>query len=159
MACDWNNKIHLLHDGELDAVARASVESHVSGCAECAAELKAMARVGNFLRAAPMPTINELALARVRQAIVAERNGRRTARLAGWLTAAAALVMLACSAVLYSTSGTAQQSGVANAGQNQNKDAWQSWSVAVTADVPSMSDPDDPALLITEIQNKDDSRD
>lgn len=106
MNCEWNGKIHALHDGELTADAREQVESHLSGCAECAAELDVLRRTARFLKAAPIPAMNPGAALRLRERVGAERiellNGRRTARLAGWLTAAAAAVILSCGAALVS---------------------------------------------------------
>ncbi len=107
MNCTWNEKLNALHDGELDSDARASVAAHVATCAECATELARTQRVARFVKAATFPSMSELGMARLRDKL----NGRRTLRLAGWLTSAAALVMLTCGAALYAMQSPATHGG------------------------------------------------
>lgn len=141
MSCQWNGKIQALHDGELAAGERASTEAHAASCSECTAELQNLGRMARFLNAAPLPGISELTLARVGERIKAERlNGRRTARLAGWLTAAAALVMATCSAALFSMNDLSGQVRPAPA------EGWE--QVATTLELPTPSENDDPTVLI-----------
>src|ERR1043165_6062528 len=141
MGCSWNNRIHALHDDELPADERAEVETHAAGCSECAAELQSLERMGRFLNAVPTPGVNELMLARVGERIKAERlNGRRTARLAGWLTAAAALVMATCGATLYSMKDMTSQF------RPQPTEGWE--QVATTLELPTPPETEDPTILI-----------
>lgn len=106
MNCDWNQKLSAFHDGELPPAERTHMEAHLLACAECSAELGRLQRTAKFLQAAVMPGMSGSALSRMRERLGAERmdliNGLRTARLAGWLTAAAAAVILSCGAALYS---------------------------------------------------------
>jgi anti-sigma factor RsiW len=107
MLCEWNGKLNALHDGELHGDARVAVEAHMAACVECAIEMQRLTRTARFLKAALMPAMNPLAMARLRERI----NGSRTIRLANWLTAAAAVVLLTCGAALYSTQSLPQHRG------------------------------------------------
>ena len=54
MTCAENREQHsALLDGELPATARARVEAHLAGCAECSAELARLARMLGMLHALP----------------------------------------------------------------------------------------------------------
>ena len=107
MLCDWNEKLNALHDGELQGEARARAEAHVAGCAACASDMQRLVRTARFLKAARIPVMNPMALARLRERI----NGSRSVRLASWLTAAAAVVLLACGAAFYSMQAQPLQHG------------------------------------------------
>ena len=148
MSCEWDIKIQALHDGELPLDERAAVEAHAVSCPECAAQLQSLGRMARFLRAPVIPAMNELSVARINknlgERIAAERlNGRRTARLAGWLTAAAAVVLTACTVGLYSMSDMSGQ--VRPAGT----EGWE--QVATTLELPTGSDVEDPTVLIVDV--------
>ncbi len=154
MNCPWNEKLDALHDGELarDSESRRGMESHVAACPECAAELERLRRVGRFLTATPMPAMSSDAFARLRGRLGAERlvlvNGRRTVRLASWLTAAAAAVMLCCGAALYSTQAP---QAVARHAVAVNLD------VPLTPDLPVVAESDDPlTLAVNRYEARDD---
>ena len=86
MTCNWTEKLNAFHDGELPPETRAELTAHLAACPACAAEVERLRRTARFLKAAEMPSMNSSGLARLRSRIGAERlNGRRVARLAGWL--------------------------------------------------------------------------
>ena len=166
MICDWNNKLSAFHDGELPAEARAQVEAHVAACPECAAEIGRLRRIARFLRAAPIPAMSAGALPRLHNRLGAERimlaNGRRTARLAGWLTTAAAAVILCCGAALYSMQS---QPGLSHqTAQHTARDGDDSIKVLMNAVIPgselaaSLETTDPLALAIDRYDPRDDGR-
>ncbi|MEI6232777.1 MAG: zf-HC2 domain-containing protein [Planctomycetota bacterium] len=98
MTCEWTNKLHAFHDGELAASECERVATHAAGCAVCALELDRLSRTARFLKAASIPAMRPMATLRFRERIAADN----TARLARWLTAAAAAVILGCSTAMLS---------------------------------------------------------
>lgn len=93
MSCDQNTNLHAYHDGELAAGGRAAFEAHLRECAVCAEQLDELRRLGQMLKNAPMEPISPIALARLERAYDAVRD-RGVRRVAGWLTAAAAAVLV-----------------------------------------------------------------
>ncbi|MEP0841818.1 MAG: zf-HC2 domain-containing protein [Phycisphaerae bacterium] len=94
MSCNRSAEVHRYHDGELAAAQRAAVESHVDQCAECKALLSDLARLSALVAAAPRAALPEPALARLRESWRSSRE-RGVIRVAGWLTAAAAAILIA----------------------------------------------------------------
>ncbi|GMV97807.1 MAG: hypothetical protein AMXMBFR83_21620 [Phycisphaerae bacterium] len=76
------------------AAQRAAVESHVGECAECRSLLSDLARLSALVAAAPRADLPEPVLARLRESWRSSRE-RGVIRVAGWLTAAAAAVLIA----------------------------------------------------------------
>jgi len=155
MSCDWKEKLSAFHDGELPSEMRREAEAHAENCVECALELKRFKRISRFLKAVKVPAMTTDAFARLRDRLGAERerlriiNGRRTVQLAGWLTAAAAAVMLCCSAALYSTH--IPPANTPTAALNLD--------VPLTADLPVATESEDPlTLAVARFDAKDDGR-
>ena len=155
MDCEWIGQLHALHDGELAASARARVESHAAGCPACAAELERLRRTARFLKAATIPAMNPISMARLRDRFGAQR----TARLAGWLTAAAAAVMLSCGSALF-----VMQSQPARMNGTANRSATSDDSILVNAVVPgselatSVESNDPLTLAVSRYDSRDDGR-
>ncbi|MCX5662304.1 MAG: zf-HC2 domain-containing protein [Planctomycetota bacterium] len=94
--CDQEQQVHRYHDGELDAPAAAAVESHLRSCPACSAELRLLRSLGASLRTLAEATPIPIGLGRSVHRRVERFADAGTLRLAGWLTAAAAAVVLAC---------------------------------------------------------------
>src|SRR5689334_4508560 len=94
MICDRSTQVHAYHDGELLADQIAAFEAHLQTCAECSellADLRAMSRM---VATAPMVEISDIAIQRLRQQRYVMPDAG-VMRIAGWLTAAAAAVLIA----------------------------------------------------------------
>jgi anti-sigma factor RsiW len=94
MNCDRTAQIHAYHDGELPAGERDSLEAHVKSCAECSELLRELRSLSRMFASAPMVEIPVGAMQHLRQRryIVPDAG---VLKIAGWLTAAAAAVLLA----------------------------------------------------------------
>lgn len=94
MNCDRINQVHAYHDGELPIGQRAAVEQHLLSCSQCAMLLADLRSLSQQIAAAPMAVISPrvLDVLRGRQFIAPDAG---VMRIAGWLTAAAAAVLLA----------------------------------------------------------------
>ena len=98
-----NELIHAYHDGELSPPAQVAViEAHLRDCAACAALLAELRQVSQLVAAAPLADMPPAAMKRMQQAWWAAQD-RGVLRVASWLTAAAAAVILA--AVMFSSPG------------------------------------------------------
>ena len=95
--CEHSDQIHAYHDGELSAPLRAKLEAHLAGCAECGRELNELRQMARLLVAAPMPQmpagLPDLIVSSFENARRDKESGLR--KLAGWLNAAAAVILLA----------------------------------------------------------------
>ena len=98
MNCDRLDEIHAYHDGELPAAERRAVDAHLASCPACSELLNELRAVSQFVTAAPMAEISSAAMQRLRDVryILPDRG---VLKIAGWLTAAAAAVLI--SALLY----------------------------------------------------------
>ena len=93
MSCDQRQHVQAYYDGEINPADRAAFETHLGTCAACSAELDDLRRLSMHLAGASIPALSQSALARFHGAAdVAEERG--VLRLAEWLTAAAAAVLL-----------------------------------------------------------------
>src|SRR5689334_1074221 len=98
MNCEQLNQVHAYHDGELPTEQRAALESHLSSCPECSELLTELRGLSRMLSAAALADVPADVMQRLRDArYVMPENG--VLKIAGWLTAAAAAVLLA--ALLY----------------------------------------------------------
>src|SRR6059058_2375341 len=94
MNCERSNQVHQYHDGELPAGERDAFEAHLKSCAECQALLTELRAMSRMFAAAPMAEISDDAMERIRGArYVLPDTG--VMKIAGWLTAAAAAILLA----------------------------------------------------------------
>ena len=93
MSCDRNAKVQAWYDGELPEGDRAGVEQHLRECAECAQVVAELRQMSQMLVAAPRVQMGADAKRRLEQAWWANRD-RGVLRMAEWLTAAAAAVLV-----------------------------------------------------------------
>jgi anti-sigma factor RsiW len=95
--CPEASKVDLYYDGELFAADQSGFEAHLSQCAECRRALDELNKMTLVLRSTALPTapeaLAERALAAWNNARNSEEAGLR--RMAGWMTAAAAVVLMA----------------------------------------------------------------
>jgi anti-sigma factor RsiW len=96
MTCEKSNLIHAYHDGELSAADRAEVEAHLAVCAECGQLLEELRELSHALAVVDLPTVPRSAMNRMHGAWWAAKPAqeRGVRRLAGFLTAAAAAVLV-----------------------------------------------------------------
>jgi anti-sigma factor RsiW len=108
MECDKSTQIEAYHDGRLDAAARAAVESHVLQCEACWRLLEQLRRLSLLVAHSPMAVMPAETMERlahsfdlIRSRALGERmiqeraaRDRGVLRIAGWLTAAAASLLM-----------------------------------------------------------------
>ncbi len=98
--CENIRRIGAYHDGELPGAERDELERHIRRCDDCRRELRRLEALSRWLASAPRPEVPAEVLERLRRSIRPRRD-RIVLRTAGSLTAAAAAVLIACSAVLW----------------------------------------------------------
>lgn len=91
MNCDRTHDLSALHDGELPAAARAELHTHLQSCADCRAELAALRQLSASITAAALAEPSQITMARLVRAPQTQEYAVR--RLAGWMTAAAAVLL------------------------------------------------------------------
>jgi len=93
MSCDQTQHVQAYYDSEMIPADRAAFELHLRNCPACVLELDDFRRLSSHLAGASIPSLSKDALSRLHGvADVAEERG--VLRLAEWLTAAAAAVLL-----------------------------------------------------------------
>ncbi len=93
MTCDQTQHAQAFYDGEMNPADRAAFQAHLATCSICSAELDDLRRLSTHLAAASIPSLSNNALSRFhRTGQVAEERG--VLRLAEWLTAAAAAILV-----------------------------------------------------------------
>lgn len=121
--CQYQAQLQSYHDNQLPLDQAASIKAHLPTCASCQSEFDSLVRTGDLMGElfvdANLPQLRPLALAQVHQQLdkridllndqLAEQS---SFRLAKWLTAVAACVLLASSVQLFFV-----QSGVTNPGK------------------------------------------
>lgn len=119
MECNKASQVEAYHDNELPQSQRSVVEAHLRECGWCAALLASLRSLSQALSQAPRAEMPEGALARLREGfdvvrakslgerMAAERAARERGvlRIAGWLTAAAAALLMAGLVMLPATEG------------------------------------------------------
>ena len=93
MSCQRESQVQAYHDGELPAEQRESVEQHLRECADCAGLLAELRQLSAMVTSAPRVEMSADAVRRLEQAWWRQRD-RGVLRLAEWLTAAAAAVII-----------------------------------------------------------------
>jgi anti-sigma factor RsiW len=93
MKCLDEHDLHRLLDDELSPTLKMLVTLHVKTCPACAARLHELQMIGEALRAAPMPAPPAGAMRRWRENVMVVRD-HSVRRLAGWMTAAASIVLV-----------------------------------------------------------------
>lgn len=93
MICPDNQQLHRYHDQQLTTGQAAAVESHLRQCEYCRTELRALRRMSDMLFHAPLAEPNEQAMRRWTRSARQMRDSR-IQRMAGWMMAAAAAIVL-----------------------------------------------------------------
>lgn len=94
MKCSQAIQIHRYHDGELSAAARRGVEEHLLTCVECGDLLADLRRLSALIESAAPAEAPAAVLRRLHDMPRTVRE-QGVLRVAGWLTAAAAAVLIA----------------------------------------------------------------
>ena len=94
MSCDRSAEVHAYYDGEMPRQQRATFEAHLADCADCRQVLAELRKVSELIAAAPLAEMSPMALARLQQSWFAAKD-RGVMRIAGWLTAVAASILIA----------------------------------------------------------------
>src|SRR5947208_7899134 len=94
--CDRTSEVHAYHDGELSPAESAAFEAHLAECGGCREMLEEIRRVSRQIGTAPLPLMPAGFPARLRDAFVLAREARERGlrKLTGWMTAAAAAVLV-----------------------------------------------------------------
>jgi anti-sigma factor RsiW len=113
MSCDQIPYLDAYLDGELPDADRRRVEQHLAACGECATELSRLRRLSAMIAGHRTPALSAAVLARIHDAVEAERPDLMILSLARRISAVAAAVVLAGS--LYLTFFEAPQVTAASA--------------------------------------------
>jgi anti-sigma factor RsiW len=93
MACPSVEQLQAYYDGELPVQQRTVVEAHLAECGECRKFLAELAALSELVESAPMAQMPAGAIGRINQTW-SRANDRGVLRIAGWLTTAAAAVLV-----------------------------------------------------------------
>ena len=94
MSCPQAANVHAYHDDELPPAARRSAEIHLAECPACAELLNDLRALSRQIGSAPLPLVTDVPFDRYHDAWRVVRQ-RGVLRISGWLTAAAAAVLVA----------------------------------------------------------------
>ncbi|HUS46693.1 MAG TPA: zf-HC2 domain-containing protein [Phycisphaerae bacterium] len=130
--CQNIPKISCYHDGELPPAEAAELAAHLRQCESCRQELERLRGLSKWLSSSPTPEIPAAALGRLRGRVQPRRD-RAVLRMAKTLTAAAAAVLLVCSALLW-------RGGDAGVGPVPPAADWERAAVVPTAPEPTALD-------------------
>jgi anti-sigma factor RsiW len=100
MSCERSTQVYLYHDGELPADQREALEAHLRACDECSALLTELRSLSRLFAAAPMAQIQSDVMQHLREARYVLPDAG-VLKIAGWLTAAAAAVLIAALPMLH----------------------------------------------------------
>jgi anti-sigma factor RsiW len=98
--CENIPQIHAYHDGQLSEHASQQLQAHLQYCPLCAAELESLRQVSDLFSSSTLPEMTPLMLAQVHQRVDQRMNARiehGVMRLAQWLSAAAAAILVVSS--------------------------------------------------------------
>jgi len=96
MPCETKNRLQAYYDGELSSAERAAIEIHLAQCEQYRQALAELRQVSGLISAAPLPAIPPAATIRFYAAwddAQAFRD-RSVLRIASWLTAVAAAILV-----------------------------------------------------------------
>ena len=140
MTCPQDSQVHAYHDDELPPARRLAVEAHLAGCDACAALLADLRDVSRRVAAARLPDVSAVPFDRY-YGVWDQNRDRGVLRISGWLTAAAAAVLVA-SLVLFPAAHTPVETATAAKG---------SWEpVALMAPVLEPPDQDDQLVEVAQ---------
>src|SRR5437763_9080046 len=97
MSCDKTTQVHAFYDDEMPLSQRGAFEAHLQTCGDCRQLLAMLRRTSALIAAAPLAELPPAVLARLTNTwdSVRERASERgVMRIAGWLTAAAAALLV-----------------------------------------------------------------
>jgi anti-sigma factor RsiW len=130
-SCQNIPKIGAYHDGELPPAEAELLEAHIRQCESCRLELERLRALSQWLTSSPAPAVSDEVLERLRRC-VRPRRDRVLLRTAKALTAAAAAVLVVCSALLW-------QRWEAPAAPVEPAARWESAAVAPTSTQVTLS--------------------
>ncbi len=125
--CEQAYRLGAYMDGELSAGERATVESHLCACPSCQAEVQRLRRLADMLHQLEGPQIPTGAMERLHDSVDSTLTAG-VRRLAAWSSAAAAVVLAACSISLMRSGGAPAQASPA---------AVATWETAAVARTPA----------------------
>jgi anti-sigma factor RsiW len=131
MSCPKQAQVHRYYDGELPLAEREPLEAHLQECAECGRLLAELRRLSTLVAGATPAEIPAALVERLQGSWRAARD-RSVLRLAGWMTAAAAAVLIGAVLVRH-VSSTAPVSRPA---------IWETVAVTPPVDLPEEVNPD-----------------
>lgn len=105
MSCEQHNLIQAYYDGQVAQDEALIAQLHLSRCAECRELYGSLKQVSAVVRDTPMRRPSEMTMARLNGSI-ALRQDRTVRRFTGWLTSAAAALVVGV--MLLSPSGQTQ---------------------------------------------------
>lgn len=94
--CPYSMQLSAYHDGEMPPGEREQFEGHLARCGACAAELDQFRRLSAILTGAPRPRLSAESR-EVLYSLAPQVEAAGYLRIAKWVTAMAASVMLAAS--------------------------------------------------------------
>jgi len=127
-ACEHIRQVGAYHDGELGPEEKRLFEAHLARCPACALELEELRGLSRLLAGARIPDAPAEVIERLHETPGAVRE-RVALRLAGWLTGAAAAVLLICAVWMWS--GRARSEEIATA-----PNSWELAAVAPAVETP-----------------------
>jgi len=93
MSCDKVSEVQRYHDGEMPEAQRVAFVQHLGICQPCAIELESLRQLSKLIAGTVVPRLSGAAMARLHRSYE-KATERGVLRIAEWLTAAAAAVLL-----------------------------------------------------------------
>jgi len=106
--CPHLPQVSAYHDGALEPSAAQALHEHMTRCADCAGELARLRRLSGLLADVPVPAMRPGAMVRMHRAVAATRQRVVVMRLARVLSAAAATILVVCTAWLWVSAQSGQ---------------------------------------------------
>jgi anti-sigma factor RsiW len=130
--CERSRLVNAYHDCELSDSERLMMAAHLSDCPLCAQDLKQLRQVSRLLTEAHRPRLTADTMKRLHEGVGRARE-HMVMRTAEMLTAAAATVLVVCTAWLWQVSGSVESTPVA---------PWEDTAQTLTADSASDLSPE-----------------
>lgn len=136
MNCPATYDLHRFHDDELSPVERERVVSHIETCDACAKALASIESTSKRVRSAPLPVPTGEMMARWRRV----GQDRSVRRLAGWMTAAASVVLgvsvyMASSTPAQANTSSSDWEAVALGGELEDASTYQATATWIVNDL------------------------
>src|SRR5437016_3397453 len=97
MSCDNIARVHAFYDDEMSLSQRGEFEAHLQTCGDCRQLLAELRRTSALIASAPLAEMPPAVMARLTNtwhSVREQASERGVMRIAGWLTAAAAAVLI-----------------------------------------------------------------